>query len=222
MNHDVELPLRSIRGFTAVLVLIGVIFGAGCSPSIETSSLPISGAPVGGASADVVASAPESPSLLKADQLHLEPLTVNPPYVYRVVEKVGRGEPLFFTSIQSCGVVKPHTALSSLRLLLSGLSNVRVSPGKRVHIRSEQFAIQEGTAQLDKQKIFLRVLSVPPSTGTGPTSEGSETKTPTKLDCLTDHVVWSSSNDDLTNRAVAAFTLLFRTPSGVPSSSSPN
>ena len=218
MNQSKRLKLSSSNPIAFFTCLLGIAVITGCAPAIETISLPINSpartttsASRDSAKSDEFPLASPSITSPAVQQIHFEQITDNPPYVYRVIEATPRTDPLFITTIQSCGSAKPHTPLSSLRLLFSGLSTVRVTTGSEKNIASKRVILNEGVAMLDKQPIFLRVLSVPPSAQKGESIEKSKNDQGTQSNCLTDHVVWSSSDDDITNRSVAAYNHLFST-----------
>jgi hypothetical protein len=224
MNQSKRLQLSLSYPIAFSACLLGIAVLTGCAPAIETISLPINSPARTMASAsqdspksDKLPLASPSNTSPTVQQIHFEQITDNPPYVYRVIEATPGTESIFITTIQSCGSAKPHTPLSSLRLLFSGLSTVRVTTGSEKNIASKRVIINEGLATLDKQPIFLRVLSVPPSAQKGESTEKSTSEQGSQSNCLTDHVVWSSSDDDLTNRSVAAYNHLFSTtPSSSP------
>ena len=205
MNQLNRLNLSSTHPLARSVWLTGLAILTGCAPAIETSSLPIPNSAITSSSASLDLQKAVSPSV---QPTHFEQLTENPPFVYRVVEATPRTDPLFITTIRSCGSLKPHTPLSSLRILFSGLSTVRITKGPERNIGTQRVAINEGVAMLDKQPIFLRVFSVPPSGQKRQGIEKSKDEEKTQSDCLTDHVVWSSSDNDLTERSVAAFNHL--------------
>jgi hypothetical protein len=80
-------------------------------------------------------------------------------------------------------MIKQPRPFAGTRLLVSGLDNVKITKGNTIALNGAPHPVTEATARLQREPVFLRIASVADS------------------DCLTDIIVFSTRNGDLTSRA---------------------
>lgn len=170
-------------------LIVALLLLQGCGPAMNTQSLRLEEPLLTPA---VTQEGKTTESLPNGAQppVRFDPLTTTPPFVYRVVEALPSEPPLFAVTLQSCGKPARHSSLGSTRLLFSGLEQVQVTTGRELAIGSERFPLQAANGRLEGIPVFLRVLQLPTA------------------ECLTDIVVWASSDDRLTERAAPAIEQL--------------
>lgn len=197
-DHDVEATTtiqvtKFMRRILARMIGSVLIALAGCGPAINTESLPLS-RETAKSPLDGTAHHP-----LSAPPIYLEPITDTPPFVYQLRETTPSDAPLFVVTIQSCGMVKHPRPSAGTRLLVSGLDNVRITKGNTIELNGVAHTVTEATARLQRQPVFLRIVSFAAS------------------DCLTDIIVFSTRNGDLTLRATPVLEhLLFNYQNSSP------